>query len=260
MPDLEIVHYQLRDQIAVVTLDSPLNRNALSASLRAQLLSSLRTAESDRRVRAVLLTHTGPVFCSGLDLTETHRHGTPGPGLIELVQILQHLTRSRLPIVAKVGGPARAGGIGLLAAADLVIASAAADFAFTEVRLGLVPATILLPVLRRVPKFAARELMLTGDVFDARRAAAIGLVNQLVPDEPGALDAAVDAVLNSLRQGAPAAQAHLKVLLNSTLVDTDDEHYARLVAESTDAFGTGEAAEGLRARLERRAPAWPTTP
>lgn len=256
MPEVEVVHLQVRERIAVVTLDSPMNRNALSQALRAQLLSAIRTAESDPAVRAILLTHTGGIFCSGMDLTETHRRGSPEPGLTEFTQIVLQLTRSRLPVVAKVRGSARAGGVGLMAAADFVIASAAADFAFTEVRLGLVPAAILLPVLRRVPKSIARELMLSGDVFDAHRGKDIGLVSQVPADLPGALDATVEAVLDSLRQGAPAALAHLKALLNTDLTDNTDDHYQRLVSESASAFGTGEAAEGLRARLERRPPAW----
>lgn len=256
MPDVEVVHLQIRDQVAVITLDSPVNRNALSATVRAQLLTAIRGAQSAPGVRALLLTHTGSVFCSGMDLTETHRHGTPGPGLTQLATILLALTRSRLPVVARVAGPARAGGIGLLAAADIVVAAAVADFAFTEVRLGLVPATIMLPVLRRVPVAAVRELMLTGEVFGAARAAAIGLVNRVAGEGPDALGRAVDEVLGALRQGAPAALAQTKALLATDLSDHSEQTYARLVAESATAFAGGEAAEGMRARLERRPPVW----
>jgi methylglutaconyl-CoA hydratase len=256
MPEVEVVHLQVRDQIAVITLDSPMNRNALSESSRAQLLEAIRTAESTAGVRAILLTHTGGVFCSGMDLTETHRRGTPEPGLSELAEILLQLTRCPLPVVASIGGPARAGGLGLLAAADFVVASEKADFAFTEVRLGLIPAVVMLAVLRRVPKSVARELMLSGDVFGAARAHQIGLVSRLAADRPGALEAAVNEVLGSIRQGAPAALAHLKSLLNTDLSDNSEEHYARLVVESTCAVAAGEAAEGMRARLERRPPVW----
>lgn len=250
---IELVHLQFRQQVAVVTLDSPHNRNALSATLRSQLLDALATIEAQPHARAILLTHTGPVFSSGMDLTEIHRVGTPGPALTELAVILKALTRNRLPVVARVGGPTRAGGIGLVAAADVVVASDAADFSLTEVRLGVHPAIITVPLLRRVSTSALRELLLTAEIFGAEHAQRIGLVNTVAAAAD--LDTAVAAVLGNLLQGAPQAIARTKALLADDLT-TEDEHYASRIAISVQGFTSLEAAEGQRARLEKRPPAW----
>src|SRR5699024_5321206 len=129
--------------IAVLTLDSPANRNALSARLRADLAAEFAAALEDGAVRAVLLTGTGPAFCAGADLKEiaADRAGTPppvsAPGMPELFGAVLEAPK---PVVAKLNGPARAGGIGLVAAADIAIAPEDATFAFTEVRIGVIPA------------------------------------------------------------------------------------------------------------------------
>lgn len=239
--------------VATITLDSPANRNALSAPLRAQLAQALRSVAGDPAVRVVLLTHTGTAFCSGMDLTETIDRGGPEVGLRELADILLLLARSPQPVLAQVSGAVRGGGLGLLAASDIVVASPAATFAFSEVRLGLTPAVISPPVLGRVPAVWARELMLTGAVFGAERAERIGLVNQVQP--AATLDDAVRTIAGELKAGAPGAQARIRRLLADPTEDLEGR-YTELVAESVRVFSGGEAVEGISARRERRAPAW----
>jgi methylglutaconyl-CoA hydratase len=249
----ELVHYRSQDGVATITLDSPANRNALSAVLRSQLRAALDRAAADRTTRVVVLDHTGPVFCAGMDLKETAVAAPGSEGVRELPGILQRISRSGKPVVAKVGGPARAGGVGILAATDIAVAVSTATFAFSEVRIGLIPGVISVPVLARISAVAARELMLTGATFDASRAAAIGQINAVV--EPDRLDAAVAGFVEALLAGGPGALAGTKALLGRDL-DDSDERYAALLELSARQFASEEAREGARAFAEKRAPVW----
>src|ERR687893_2360333 len=128
--------------VATLTLDSPANRNALSRAMRSQLRTALSEALADDAVRVVVLDHTGRVFCSGMDLSEAAGGGVADQGVREFPELLEAIWSSPKPVVAVVRGPARAGGVGLLAACDVVVAGGSATFAFSEVRLGIVPAVI----------------------------------------------------------------------------------------------------------------------
>ncbi len=247
----ELVRLEVSDAVATITLDSPTNRNALSAAVREQLIGALDVAASDPAARVVLLTHRGPVFCAGMDLKEEARAVPGRQGVRELPAILQRIARCPKPVVARLAGPARAGGIGIMAAADIVVAAPSVTFAFSEVRIGLIPAVITVPVLHRVGPTAARELLLTGEVFDAERAREIGLVNAVSED----LDDAVSAYLSALLAGGPTALAGTKALLGAEL-DDSDARYARLLEISAAQFITEEAREGALSFVEKRAPGW----
>ena len=174
-----LVRHAVEGGIATVTLDSPHNRNALSARLRSKLLEQLMAALSNESVRVVVLTHVGPVFCAGADLKEASS-AVPPVGA-EFTSILEAIWLSPKPVVARVAGPARAGGLGLVAACDIALPSQAATFALTEVRIGVVAAVISVTLLPRLLPRAAQELFLTGETFDAKRAVAVGLLNRAVP-------------------------------------------------------------------------------
>jgi methylglutaconyl-CoA hydratase len=240
----ELVHLAVRSGTATITLDSPANRNALSAPLRAQLLDALERSVGDNTARVVVLDHTGPVFCAGMDLTE------PPDAVKKLPRILERIWTHPKPVVAKLAGHARAGGIGLMAAADITIAAQHATFAFTEVRLGVVPAVISVTVLPRLLPHAARELFLTGETFDATRAVAIGLVNSAVP--AGQLDAEVDRYTGMLAQGGPQALALTKQLLRRGR----EPDFAAMLELSAARFASAEGQEGIRAFTEKRPPSW----
>jgi len=246
----ELVHLDIEHGRATITLDFPEKRNALSARVRHQLMSRLATALADVSVRVVVLTHTGRVFCSGLDLSESGPDQGPGNGLSDLATIIETLWTTPVPVIARLAGPARAGGIGLMAACDLRIASAEATFAFPEVRIGVIPAVIAVPILERADPGAVGELMLTGEVLSADRAAQIGLVSRQVP--AASLDGAVDEQVAHLLLAAPGALGVMKSRLNRDI----SPDLAEAVRTSAALFGSAEGAEGVAAFREKRPPAW----
>src|SRR5574342_1055751 len=143
-----LVRLDIAGGVATLTLDSPRNRNALSSALIDELVAALASARDDERVRVIVLTHTGPVFCSGADLKETAAALDSGAiPAARMGEALAAVWQSAKPVLARVGGPARAGGLGLVAAADLAVCAQEATFAFTEVRLGVIPAVISATVL-----------------------------------------------------------------------------------------------------------------
>ncbi|MEH1128096.1 enoyl-CoA hydratase-related protein [Micromonospora sp. CPCC 206061] len=251
MAATELIRVDRARGVATLTLDSPHNRNALSTPLMTRLLAELDSAAADEAVRVVVITHTGPVFCSGADLSETAA-GVAPTGLLS--DVLAAIWESPKPVVARVGGAARAGGLGLVAAADIAICADEATFAFSEVRIGVVPAIISGTVLRRLAPRAAAELFLTGDVFDGRRAAEIGLVTAAAPAE--ALDATVASYCGALLRGGPLALAGTKKVLHRPPAATVREDLADLAALSAEYFGSDEGREGVLAFREKRAPRW----
>jgi methylglutaconyl-CoA hydratase len=245
-----LVQHAADGGVATITMDSPRNRNALSRRLVTELREALTAALGDDGVRVVVLTGTGPVFCAGADLKE-QAAGEPPPDLPGLVGLIWD---SPKPVVARLNGPARAGGLGLVTACDLAVAPDTATFAFTEVRLGVVPAMIAVACLRRMDPRAAAEYFLTGEVFDARRAQEIGLINRAVPAEE--LDEAVDHYTGMLLRGAPQALAIAKQLPRTVPSMTVEEGFARMAELSADRFASDEAKEGIAAFLGKRDPRW----
>jgi methylglutaconyl-CoA hydratase len=199
----------------------------------------------------LVLDHTGRVFCSGMDLGEAAGGGAEQQGVREFPDLLQLLWSSPKPVLAAVRGPARAGGVGLLAACDVVVAGTSATFGFSEVRLGLVPAVISAVVLPRMLPHVAHRLMLTGEVFDAATAAAGGLVDLAVPDEE--VTTALQAQVTALAAGAPAALAETKRLLRARTPDLD---FAPLLDLSARFFAGEEGQEGIAAFREKRPARW----
>lgn len=249
-----LVHLDVEGGVATITLDSPHNRNALSARLRAELSESLGNALADEHVRVIVLTHRGPVFCAGMDLKESRGSTPPEEGSPGLPAILEALWTSPKPVLARLAGPARAGGLGLVAACDIAVASDTIDLAFPEVRLGVVPALISVTVLPRMLPRAAHELFLTGEAFDAHRAVEVGLLNAAVPHAE--LDDEVRRYTALLLRGAPEALAATKEVLRTPPTGSVGEQLAAMDEVSTRHFSSPEGQEGLRAFAERRRPEW----
>jgi methylglutaconyl-CoA hydratase len=243
-----LVHYRVEDRIASVVLDSQHNRNALSRRLVAELYDALERAAADDDVLAVVVRAEGRTFCSGADLSEAHGDGMEQAATV-LVELQRRIVTLPKPVVARVHGAVRAGGIGIVAAADIALSAEDATFALTEVRLGLAPAAISLTVLPRLTDRAAALSALTGDVFSGRDAERMGLVTRAVA--PGDLDAAVQEVCASLAKGSPQGLRESKALLTRHLVDRIDTQGADLAALSGRLFASEEARAAMLAFLSR---------
>jgi methylglutaconyl-CoA hydratase len=249
----ELVHIAKRDAVRTLTLDSPGNRNALSAQSVDELADGLAEAAGDASVRVIVLTGTGSVFCSGADLAE---RGTGRPS--RLPEVLAAIRSATQPVIARVNGHARAGGIGLIAAADLAVAASGSTFAFSEVRVGVAPAIILVPALGVTDRRFLARMTLTGEQFSAAAAAGAGLLTDVVDDD-AALDGWVEAACASIRKSAPGAVAATKALLADLPGQEWPAAMAAAQARSLELFAGAEAGEGMEAFLHKRAPSWDHT-
>ncbi len=245
----ELVHLVVADGVATITLDSPHTKNALSQQLTGELLERLEAAGADDAVRVVVIGSALDVFCSGADLSEATTVGM-GVGAQRMVDVQRAIVANPKPVVARVSGPVRAGGIGIVAAADISIAGEDSTFALTEVRLGLAAATISLTVIPRLNDRAASYTFLTGNSFDGAEAARIGLVTRAVAEAD--LDLTVDLVVASLLKGAPQGLRESKKLLNRDLLADIDARGKDLAELSAGLFGSPAAQEAMRAFLNRR--------
>ncbi|MFJ7156207.1 enoyl-CoA hydratase-related protein [Streptomyces sp. NPDC101118] len=256
--------------VTTLTLDSPANRNALSAALVGELRAALAAAGKDPAVRAVVLTHTGNTFCAGADLKSPCDPE-------DFVALMREVVELPKPVVARVTGHVRAGGLGLLGSCDIAVAGPGATFAFTETHLGLAPAVISVPLLCRLDPRAAARYFLTAEPFGPAEAARIGLLT-LSADADEAADEAADApatdsgeipaspanpvdlalapVLDGLRKASPQGLAETKKLVTAGVRAAFDRDAARLTALSAALFASDEAREGITARFERRSPSW----
>jgi enoyl-CoA hydratase len=248
-----LVHLAIDAGIATITLDSPSNRNALSTQLMQELAAHLAQACADDGVRALVLTHTGRTFCAGADLSQAGEG--IAEGLTRLLNLLRSMVEAPKPIVGRIDGHVRAGGLGLVGACDLVIASPWASFAFTEARLGVAASVVSLTALPRMSDRAAARFLLTGEVFDAAAAATTGLISEAAVD----LDAALTHVLDGIRACSPQGLAASKQLTTRNVRAALDTHGQEMIDLSGRLFGTEEALEGIMSFLQKRPPAWAAT-
>jgi methylglutaconyl-CoA hydratase len=246
--------------VARVTLDRPEIRNAFDDALIATLTKALRELDADGAVRAVVLAGSGAAFCAGADLNWMKRMANYGyeQNLADaqaLASMLRTLDRMAKPTMARVHGPAFAGGVGLVAACDIAIGVPEAKFCLSEAKLGLSPATISPYVVRAMGERMARRYFLTAEVFDGSEAARIGLLSGVVPQEK--LDAEVDGILRHLTQGGPQAMAKIKDLIRAVSSGAVDDAMigdtARRIAEIRV---SPEGREGIASFLEKRKPSW----
>jgi methylglutaconyl-CoA hydratase len=248
------------DGVAWITLNRPAIHNAFDDLLIAELTEELARLAGDVTVRVVVLTGAGRSFSAGADLNWMRRMASHGEAenladARALARLMQYLYELPKPTVARVNGAALGGGTGLVACCDVAIAGEAAMFGTTEVRLGLIPSVIGPYVVAAVGSRWARRLVLTGERLDARRAAQIGLVHEVVPEAE--LDGATERVVGDLLKGGPEALAAAKDLTRHLTSEPIDgaliEQTARRIAVLR---ATPEAREGVEAFLEKRKPGW----
>ena len=245
--------------VATVTLNRPDAHNALNVALVERITRLFEELAVDEGTRIVVLAGEGRSFCAGADVGYMRDAG--GLSYEEnledarrLAAMFRAVDECPKPVVAKVRGAAMGGGAGLVAAADVVVAEEEARFAFSEVRLGIAPATIAPFVVRKIGYSQARALFLTGERFDAERAREVGLVHEVVPEAE--LEAVVEGTVARLLQGAPAAQAATKDALRQVEATEPMEALGIMTQLIAELRVGEEGQEGLGAFLEKREPFW----
>ncbi|OCJ11702.1 enoyl-CoA hydratase [Rhizobium sp. AC27/96] len=245
--------------VARLTLARPEKHNALSADMIDELTAAARDLGDDKAVRVVVLAGEGASFCAGGDLGwmraqfDATRDGRMAEAR-RLAMLFKALNELPKPLVAHVHGNAFGGGIGILSVCDMVISATTARFGLTEVRLGIIPATISPYVVARIGEANARPLFLSGKIIDAWQAHAAGLLSRVVPEE--ALDEAVEAEVRHFLAASPQAAARAKALARSVGRPITDGMIDHVVEQLADAWETEEAKEGVTAFFEKRRPNW----
>jgi methylglutaconyl-CoA hydratase len=242
--------------VLTITLADEEHRNALGPRLMAELSAACDVADADPDVRVVVLTNRGRVFCAGADLDDaTSRSGsTPDAPPPDPAALFGRFGRSPKPYVGRIAGHCVAGGMGLAAAMDIAIASDTSMFGFTEVRIGVAPAVISVVCLPKMRPTDARAAFLRGTRFPAADAARMGLIHAAVPEHR--LDQEVAAAVADLVAGGPNALAAAKRLLAEVPAMDEGLAFAWAASLSAELFAGAEAAEGVRAYLDKRPPAW----
>ncbi|MCH2395972.1 enoyl-CoA hydratase/isomerase family protein [Oceanibaculum sp.] len=260
MTDQPLIFEKRPDGVAVLRLNRPDIHNAFDEKLIADLSAVFKKLAQDDSVRVLLLTSEGKSFSAGADLDWMRRMAASGEhenftDALALTDMMEALDRLPMPVVARVQGAAMGGGVGLVACCDIAIAADSATFAFSEVRLGIIPAAISPYAVRAIGTRQARRYFLTGERFDAATALRLGLVHEVVPADR--LDATVDGILDAILKSGPEATRAAKDLVH--LVD-GLEFDGNLRRETALRIGriraSKEGREGLSAFLEKRKPAW----
>ena len=247
--------------VGIITLNRPERHNAFDDALIEELTAAVTAMADDPAVRVLVLSGTGKSFCAGADLNWMKRAAAFSPeesvaDARALAEMLRVLAQTEKPTVARVQGAALGGGVGLVAACDIAIATYDAQFTLSEVKLGIIPAVISPHVINAIGERAARRYMLTAERFAAAEAYRIGLVHEIVPDQ-AALDDAVGEIVDALLKNGPAALARCKELIRavawkplSASVIEDTAQRIAMIRRSD------EAREGMDAFLEKRPPSW----
>jgi methylglutaconyl-CoA hydratase len=260
MDNYETLEIESRNGIGIVWMNRPEVRNAFNERMIGELTQALAAMEADASIRAVVLGGRGPVFCAGADLNWMQKMAgytfeENYEDALGLARMLQTLHRLNKPTVARVHGHAFAGGMGLVAACDIAVAAFGAEFCLSEVKLGLIPATIGPYVVAAIGGRMAHRYMLTAERFNEAEAYRIGFVHEICP--PERLDETINALLGHVVAGGPAAHAATKDLIRAI---ADQPLNQELVAETATRIAavraSEEGQEGMRAFLEKRKPAW----
>lgn len=260
MPGPDVLCETRGDGVATVTMNRPDVHNAFNDAVIAELTRTLHRLGEDASVRVVVLRGAGRSFSAGADLGWMRRmagysRDENTADALHLAGLMRTLNFLPKPTVAAVHGPAFGGGVGLVACCDIAVASEAASFSLSEVRLGLIPAAISPYVVAAMGERAARRAFLTAERFDAREAHRVGLVHEVAPAD--GFEAAVDAVVARLLEGGPRAQAASKDLIFAVAGRPVDDALMRDTAERIAVRrASDEGREGVTAFLEKRDPSW----
>lgn len=250
--------FESEETVTTLTLNRPEKRNAISRQVIEDMMAALSEAESGR-TRVVILTGAGKAFCAGMDLNYLKEFPSQSPAEIladarRIAGLFRRVWSFPKPLVAAVNGPAIAGGTGLATLADFTLAATEARFGYTEVRIGFMPAIVASFLVRQIGEKRARDLLLSGRLIDAEEARALGLVNEVVPQER--LMRRSRELAAELAGLSPTALGATKRLVRSFSEAELDRELEAAVQESARMRTTADFREGLAAFLEKRKPVW----
>ena len=256
---MAFVTTEVADNVITITLGDVTGRNTLSRQLLKEFAAVLDTIDHDPDIRVAILTNEGSVFCAGANLAERsiNESGEDDSGAMNLSTLLQRIQNSPIPFVGRIAGHCVAGGVGLAAVMDISIAIDTALFGFTEVRVGVVPATISVVCLPKMRRADAQSAFLRGNRFPAGDAARMGLINRAVTRE--VLDTEIGEIVNDLLAGEPHAIAVAKQLATRTYSQSNDEDFTTMARLSNELFASEGGREGMAAYLEKRPASWVRT-
>jgi methylglutaconyl-CoA hydratase len=247
-------------RIATVTLNRPDVRNAFNETTIAEIKQAFSELGNDAALRAIVLAANGPAFCAGADLNwmkkmAGYTHAENHADALQLAEMLRTIYLCPKPVVAKVQGDCYAGGMGLAAACDIIVAVEEANFCLSEVKLGLIPATISPYVIKAMGENAARRYFLTAERFGAQEALRIGFVHEVV--SAAALDAKVAEIVKALVNNSPNAVQQAKVLVREVVgQEVNDALLANTAERIAHIRASDQGREGVASFLEKRKPAW----
>lgn len=248
--------YSIEQGAAWIRLNRPDNRNALSPEIVNGIYDNLATANEDPAVRAIVITGVGPAFCAGADLKRGGMQGSGDERVVPYPTLLTAILESPKPVIAAVNGAAFAGGLGLVGAADIVIAAEDITCSFSEVRIGVIPAVISVVCLRKLGTHNGMKLFLTGERFSGADAVDLGLAHRAVPRDQ--LESAVQEVIDMINLGGPNAVVECKKLVRTVPSMSIEGGFEATGEWSARMFASDEAAEGMAAFREKRSPSWIT--
>ena len=254
MASTEATLYNVDRGAAWITLNRPENRNALSAVLVSELYEHLGVANDDPDVRCIVITGTDPAFCAGADLKSPPGGSIEGRRSVPYPDVLTRIQDSNKPVIAAVNGAAFAGGLGLVGAADIVVAREDIQFSFSEVRIGVIPAVISVVCIPKLGTHHAMKLFLTGERFTGAQAVEMGFAHRAVPGDQ--LRAAVQEEIDMINQGGPNAVVECKKLVRAVPNWGREEAFAKTAEWSGRMFRSDEGAEGMAAFREKRKASW----
>ncbi len=254
MASTEQTLYEVKNGGAWIKLNRPEKRNALSAMLITEVYDHIVVANEDDAVRCIVITGNGPGFCSGADLKDDRGLPAGRDRAVGYPELLSTIQDNPKPVIAAINGPAFAGGLGLVGACDIAVTVESAQFSFSEVRIGVIPAVISVVCLPKLGTHHGMKLFLTGERFDGRQAVDMGLVHRAVANTD--LESAVQEEIDMIRLGGPNAVIECKKLVRKVPLLSREEGFELTAPWSAQMFGSDEASEGMAAFREKRNASW----